>query len=130
MVPPLLINEQSFDLAKSLIAEYNEKDDKWGYDRIAYNEETRELYDPGYPFSRGGFLSGMKESKIQQLYMEISRLCESRLINVPYFRPLLEDLISLMEFSCHMCSILPITRLIRKSFIWVGIPMVGFRSMT
>lgn len=91
MVPPLLINEQSFDLAKSLIAEYNEKADKWGYDRIAYNEETRELYDPGYPFSRGGLLSGMKESKMQQLYMEISRLCESRLINVPYFRPLLED---------------------------------------
>ena len=92
MVPPLLVEEQSFELAKSLIAEYNEKAVKWGFKQIDYNEDTRELYDPGYPLSEGGGLfSGMRESKMQELYMRISRLCESRSINIPYFRPLLED---------------------------------------
>ena len=92
MVPPLLVEEQSFELAKSLITEYNEKAVKWGFKQIGYNEDTRELYDPGYPFSEGGGLfSGMRESKMQELYMRISRLCESRSIIIPYFRPLLED---------------------------------------
>ena len=92
MVPPLLVEEQSFELAKSLIAEYNEKAVKWGFKQIGYNEDTRELYNPGYPFSEGGGLfSGMRESKMQELYMRIRRLCESQSINIPYFRPLLED---------------------------------------
>ena len=50
MVPPLLINEQNVELARSLIAEYNEKAAKWGYDQIGFNEKTREVNDPGYPF--------------------------------------------------------------------------------
>ena len=92
MVPPLLVEEQSFELAKSLIAEYNEKAVKWGFKQIGYNEDTRELYNPGCPFSEGGGLfSGMRESKMQELYMRIRRLCESQSINIPYFRPLLED---------------------------------------
>ena len=92
MVPPLLINEQNVELSRSLIAEYNEKAAKWGYDQIGFNEETREVNDPGYPFpEKGGLITAFRVTQLQELYKKIIPLSESRMINIPYFRPLLEN---------------------------------------
>ena len=92
MVPPLLVEEQSFELAKSLIAEYNEKASKWGYAQIGLNESTREVNDPGYPFpKKGGLFTAFRVTQLQELYRQIMPLTESRMINIRYFRPLLEN---------------------------------------
>lgn len=92
MVPPLLVEEQSFELAKSLIAEYNEKASKWGYAQIGLNESTREVNDPGYPFpEKGGLFTAFRVTQLQELYRQIMPLTESRMINIRYFRPLLEN---------------------------------------
>lgn len=92
MVPPLLVEEQSFELANSLIAEYNEKASKWGYAQIGLNESTREVNDPGYPFpEKGGLFTAFRVTQLQELYRQIMPLTESRMINIRYFRPLLEN---------------------------------------
>lgn len=92
MVPPLLVEEQSFEFVKSLIAEYNEKASKWGYAQIGLNESTREVNDPGYPFpEKGGLFTAFRVTQLQELYRQIMPLTESRMINIRYFRPLLEN---------------------------------------